>query len=147
METGFQHLHALLRWILLILMIISVSKAMFGSAGRFFEKDRKMALFIMITAHIQLLLGFSLYFMRNYHLNWSNIGELSTYLRFFTMEHLMGMLLAIVLITLGYGKVKRAENDALKFKAVKVYFGLALVIILVSIPWPFREGFEALGWF
>jgi len=147
MEIGFQHLHSLLRWILLILMFISVSKAMFSSAGRFFEKDRKMALFIMIIAHVQLILGFGLYFMKNYHLNWSDIGSLSSYLRFFTMEHLMGMLLAIALITIGYGKVKRGDSDAAKFKAVKVFFGLALTIILVSIPWPFREGFEALGWF
>jgi disulfide bond formation protein DsbB len=147
METGFQHLHSLLRWMLLILMLISVSKALLSAGRRFFGKDRKMALFIMIIAHVQLILGLGLYFMKNYHLNWSDIGELSSYLRFFTMEHLMGMIIAIVLITLGYGKVKRAETDALKFKAVKVYFGIALIIILVSIPWPFREGFEALGWF
>ncbi len=147
MITGLEHLHSFLRWVILLLLLISVTKAMFGSTGRFFEKDRKAALFVMITAHIQLLLGLGLYVMKNYHLNWSSMGELTPYLRFFTMEHLFGMLIAIVLITVGYGKVKRGTSDAAKYKAVKVFYGLALIIILVSIPWPFRAGFEQLGWF
>lgn len=147
METGFEHLHSLLRWVMLILLILTVSKAVIGGSKRFFEKDRKMTLFVMILAHIQLLLGLALYFMRGKQVMLSNIGELSAFGRFTALEHPVGMILAIILITLGYGKVKRAESDAAKTKAVKVFFGLALIIILVSIPWPFREGMAHYGWF
>lgn len=147
MEIGFTHLHSFLRWILLILLVISVSKVMLGSAKRFFEKDRKMALVVMILAHVQLLLGFSLYFMKNYTDYLSNLGDQTAFHRFFAVEHMAGMIIAIILITLGYGKVKRAATDAAKMRAVKVFYGLALIIILVSIPWPFREGFAHLGWF
>jgi hypothetical protein len=126
-------------------MIVLVSKAVLGGAKRFFEKDRKLALFTMVIAHVQLLIGFSLYFMRGWH---DLIGEMGdAFIRFRALEHPLGMLIAIILITMGYGRVKRGENDAAKFKAVKVFFGLALVIILISIPWPFREGMEAYGWF
>lgn len=145
METGFEHLHSLLRWVLLILMILLVSKAVLGGAKRFFEKDRKLALFTMVVAHIQLLIGFALYFMRGWHELLGEMGNAA--IRFRALEHPLGMLIAIILITMGYGRVKRGANDAAKFKAVKVFFGLALIIILVSIPWPFREGMEAYGWF
>ncbi len=147
MEIGFTHLHSLLRWILLLLLVISVSKVMLGSTKRFFEKDRKMALVVMILAHVQLLIGFALYFMKDYIGYLSNLGDQTTFYRFFAIEHMAGMVIAIILITLGYGKVKRGTTDAAKMRAVKVFYGLALIIILVSIPWPFREGFAHLGWF
>ena len=145
METGFEHLHSLLRWILLVLMVLLVTKAVVGGSKRFFEKDRKMALFTMIVAHIQLLIGFSLYFMRGYHEMFSEMGNAT--MRFRAVEHPLGMLIAIILITMGYSKVKRGDTDAAKFKAVKMFFGIALILILVSIPWPFREGMAGYGWF
>ena len=147
MEIGFSHLHSALRWILLILLVLSVSKVMMGGGKRFFEKDRKLALVVLILAHLQLLIGFALYFMKNYSSYLSNLGDQPAYVRFFAIEHMAGMVIAIILITLGYGKVKRGESDAAKMRAVKVFYGLALIIILVSIPWPFREGFAHLGWF
>ena len=68
-------------------------------------------------------------------------------MRFFVVEHLLGMLIALVLGTLGHSLVKRATDDAVKYKRQFLFFGLALVIIIASIPWPFRPGFEAYGWF
>jgi len=145
MEIGFNHLHSALRWILLILLVISVSKAVVGSAKRFFEKDRKMALVIMILAHVQLLLGLALYFMRGLQDQMGDMGNALA--RFRAVEHPLGMIVAIVLLTIGYGKIKRGSSDAAKFRALKIYFGLALLLILISIPWPFREGMAGYGWF
>jgi hypothetical protein len=56
------------------------------------------------------------------------------------------MLIAIVLITLGYSKSKKGTTDAEKFKPIKVYYLIAFILIVASIPWPFRT---ALGgsWF
>jgi len=61
------------------------------------------------------------------------------YARFFTMEHMSMMLLAWVLVHIGRAQVKRAATDAAKHKKMLIFFGLAIVLILVSIPWPFRE--------
>ena len=68
-------------------------------------------------------------------------------MRFFVVEHLIGMLIAVALGTLGHSLVKRASDDTVKYKRQFLFFGLALVIIMASIPWPIRPGFEAYGWF
>ena len=41
---------------------------------------------------------------------------------------------------------KRAEDDRTKFRRQAIWFTVSLVLILSSIPWPFRAGFEAYGW-
>lgn len=55
--------------------------------------------------------------------------------RFWAVEHIAGMLIAVILITIGRGKAK-----VLNYKAATWLFLLALIIILVTVPWPFREG-------
>jgi hypothetical protein len=66
--------------------------------------------------------------------------------RFYTMEHLVGMLIAIALITIGYSKSKRAATDAKKFGAIATFYLIGLILILASIPWPFRENLGG-SWF
>ena len=65
--------------------------------------------------------------------------------RFLGVEHMVGMLIAIILITVGYKKIKAGETDGKKFKSMFSYYGIALLLILASIPWPFR--FAQYGWF
>ena len=55
--------------------------------------------------------------------------------RFFAVEHFAGMLIGIILITIARGKSK-----ALNYKAASWLYLIALIVILVTIPWPFREG-------
>jgi hypothetical protein len=62
------------------------------------------------------------------------------------MEHLVGMLLAIVAITIGHSKSKKGVDAAAKFKAIKVWYVLAFILVLAFIPWPFRTELGA-GWF
>jgi hypothetical protein len=66
--------------------------------------------------------------------------------RFYTVEHFSMMLIAVILITVGNAKSKRMADDGKKFKSVFTYFLIALILILVSIPWPFREGLGG-SWF
>lgn len=149
MLMGIQHLHGTLRWVVLVLLFLSIVKAFTGmSSGRTFsEADRKRGLFTMISLHLQLVLGFILYFGKG----WSNmLGSADamgdTVLRFFSLEHMVTMLIAIVFGTLGYSLSKRATEDRSKFRRQAIWFTVCLVLILSSIPWPFREGFEAYGW-
>jgi len=60
--------------------------------------------------------------------------------RYFAIEHLTGMLIAIVLITIGRGAAKKNIPDLAKFKRSFWFFLVALVIILATVPWPFRVG-------
>lgn len=51
------------------------------------------------------------------------------------VEHPIIMLLAIVLITIGWSKHKKEVESVAKFKTFAVFYGLALVLILSRIPW------------
>ena len=67
--------------------------------------------------------------------------------RFYAIEHTTGMLLAIILIHLGYSYGKKSVPDSQKHRRVLLYFILALLILLISIPWPFRAVGAGRTWF
>lgn len=143
------HAHSGLRWVVLILLVAATFKALlkWRSNAPFTEGDRKLNLFTMIGAHVQLVIGFALYFISPKVVEFSKFGEAmkETVSRFYAVEHTIGMLLAIILITIGYSKSKKATDENKKFKTAFIFFGLALLIVLASIPWPFR--IPGAGWF
>jgi ABC-type antimicrobial peptide transport system permease subunit len=146
--TGLLHLHSTLRWVALILLVVTVVGALRGGQS-FTEGARKRGLFTMIALHLQLVFGFVLYFAGNNGValfQQANVMKDSV-LRFFAVEHMMGMVVGIVLGTLGHSLVKRANGDQAKYRKQALFFGLALLVIVASIPWPFRPGFEAHRWF
>lgn len=146
--TGIIHLHSALRWVALILLVVTFVGALRGGST-FTEGARKRGLFTMIALHIQLVLGLILYFAGNNGValfQQADVMKVST-LRFFAVEHITAMLIGIVLGTLGHSLVKRTEGDRAKYRKQAIFFGLALLLIVSRIPWPFMSGFEAYGWF
>ncbi|MBS1659429.1 MAG: hypothetical protein JST68_00115 [Bacteroidetes bacterium] len=145
MYIGLLHLHSFLRWVIIILAIVAIYRSYSGmSSGRVFSsQDKRVSLFLMISAHTTLLIGLYLWIAGPWGLaNIQNLGfgpvmKDSVY-RFFAIEHITGMLIAIVLITIGRGASKKNIPDASKFKRMFWMFLVALVIILVTVPWPFR---------
>lgn len=135
--------HSGLRWIALILLLLAIYNAF--TAKNYEKKHRLVNMFAMISLHTQLLIGLALYFTSakvQFTEGWMKVAMY----RFYGMEHLMGMLIAIVLVTIGHSKSKKATESAAKFKAIKLWYVLALVLILAFIPWPFRTALGA-GWF
>ena len=99
----------------------------------------------MIFLHIQLLIGLVLYFKSakvTFIDGWMKDPED----RFYGMEHILMMVIAIVLVTIGRKKAENHIEPAKKFKTITLWYTIALLIIIAAIPWPFRE---ALGgkWF
>lgn len=112
--------------------------------------DNKLSLFSVIISHIQLIIGFILYFISPIvSAGLTDIGAAmkEPQLRFWTIEHISVMILAIVLITLGRSLSKRAADDIDKHKKVALFFGFGLLLILMRIPWPFMQIGEGRGWF
>jgi len=145
METGLLHLHNLLRWIIVILLLLSIIKAYTGWKGNksFSAGDAKIWLFTMIASHITLLLGLYQWLMGRYGLLTFEIPAGSSrmkdpFIRFFQVEHPVSMLLAILFITLGRGMAKKDLSDSLKYRQAFVYFFVALLLLLAAVPWPFR---------
>lgn len=129
--------HSGLRWVFLLLILSSIfymAQNAFSARGR---NIRKLSLFTMIAAHIQLLLGFILYFTSP-KVVFAASSMKDSVLRFFLVEHISLMLIAIILITLGYIKTKAIINTAAGAKKAFVYYMIGFILILLAIPWPFR---------
>lgn len=139
-------LHSILRWLLLILLIASIIKSFSGWQSKkvFTAGDRKLFLFTLITTHINFLVGLYLLFFGRFGIisagkpDGVNVMK-DKFFRFFWVEHPVGMLIAIVLITLGNAMAKKNVIDSNKFKKAFWFFFIALIIILATVPWPFRE--------
>jgi hypothetical protein len=141
--TTIQILHSLLRWAVLLFGVWAVINAITGRSQQraFTANDNRSNLFFMISCDIQLLLGLILYVNNGWFDRLKDLGNnmKDPAARFFTMEHLSMMLIAWILVHVGRAAVKRANTDAAKHKKSLIFFGIALVLILASIPWPFRE--------
>ena len=136
-------LHNLLRWLILLFGIWTVLAALIGLAGKknFTAGDSRSNFFFMLSMDIQLLIGLALYFVGSWFDRLKHLGEnmKDANLRFFTMEHEVMMILAWILVHVGRVFVKKATTSRAKFLRSFVFFGIALVLILYAIPWPFKE--------
>ena len=135
-----QHAHSGLRWIVLFTLLgaIGMAFAKWQSKEAFGPKPPKLALFALISTHLQFVLGLILYFISPYvRFDSSTMGD--KLLRFYTVEHITMMLIAIVLITIGYSRSKRQAPDNGGYRTIFIFFLIGLILILLGIPWPFRE--------
>jgi len=145
MYNGLLHAHSGLRWIALFLIIATIIISFTSKNKPYSATEKKLGLFSLISVHIQLIIGFILYLGVSPKITFPEGFMKDPILRFLHMEHLVGMLLAIALITIGYSKAKRKTEDSAKRKTIRTFFILGLVIILAMIPWPFRG--MGNGWF
>jgi hypothetical protein len=136
MNNGLVHAHSGLRWIFFFFICFSLVLA-FTKKSVYGKREQKIALLTMILAHTQLVIGLILYFISSKVQLVSGFMKSPLY-RFFGVEHFLGMLLAVVLITIGRKRALLADTPELSNKKIKTLFSIALIIILLMIPWPFR---------
>jgi hypothetical protein len=133
-------LHSWSRWLVLIFGLLAVYRAYTGWSGRrpYVGADNGMAASFVGSMHLQLLLGLSLYFGLS---PWGLKGLQTAGAmqdptkRFFGLEHVLVMVLAAVLAQVGRSLSKRATDDVVKHKKAFTYFGIALLLVLLMIPW------------
>jgi uncharacterized protein YacL len=138
--TILKHSHSGLRWLLILLFIFALI-GLFRVAFRgkiCYATTRKVALATLILAHIQLIIGLILYFISPLVI-FSGESMSNKVLRFYLVEHISLMLIAIVLVTIGYSQAKKISDEVRGFRKLFTYYLIAFILILVSIPWPFRE--------
>jgi hypothetical protein len=107
----------------------------------FGKTDKQLGLWLMIAAHLTLVIGIYQWFAgifgyqalmnRGVHA----VMESGNY-RFFAVEHTVGMLIAIALITFARGVYRKDITDRKKHRRCITLYLFALVIILALIPWP-----------
>lgn len=135
-------LHSWVRWVVLISLVFAVSRSYSGwrSEKIFSKLDNRTRHITATIAHIQLALGLWLYFVSpvvNYFLKNFGSAVHMREIRFFGMEHITMMIIAILLLTVGSIKVKRRKSDQEKFKTMLIWYSITLLIIFLSIPWAF----------
>lgn len=125
-------IHSFLRYIVLLLLVIVIFKSLMGWLGKkpFLKIDEKLALFLLISAHIQLLLGLVLYYFSPF-VNYSQMKD--KLYRYWSVEHITMMVIAIILITIAKSSLKRISGDEAKFKRLFIFNTIALIIIVAAI--------------
>ncbi|MCC8424635.1 hypothetical protein [Mucilaginibacter sp. UR6-11] len=152
MYTTLLALHSLIRWLVLVSLVFAILWAYRGwlLRKRYLKFDDTVRHVTATVAHVQLILGIWLYFISpivTYFLHNFSIAVHERVMRFFGMEHITMMLIGITLITIGSVKAKRKSTDKDKFKTMAIWFTIALLVILSSVPWWFsplisRPGFR-----
>lgn len=137
--------HSGLRFIVFFALVIALVLALAGWLGNkeFNKSNRIFNLVTMISTHLQALFGIFLYFVSPF-VQLGNMGDTmrNSTARYWTVEHVVMMLLAVVLITVGNSKSKKLAGSTAKHRAVAIYFGLGLIVILAAI---FQSGRPLMG--
>lgn len=146
MQAYIIYLHSIVRYFILLFALLSTILAVVSVLGKkdFRKNLRTSSLLLMIFCDLQLLLGLSLYYMRVIATGMFNGGDVMTDpgKRFWAVEHSFGMLIAIILVHMGYNFVKRTQNTEKMQKRVFWCVFVALVILVAMIPW---EGKQVVG--
>ena len=139
MYTGIQHLHSFLSYLVLIGLLISFIAALAGWLGNkvYTDKDRKLGLLGLIPVHLQWVIGLILYFVSPLGMqNFSGEAMGDSVSRLYILEHPLTMIIAVILITVGYARAKRQiGTDNKGFKSIAIFYGIGLILILSRIPW------------
>jgi hypothetical protein len=135
-------LHSLLRWVVLAAGVVAVARAIGGVRGRraWTGTDEKAARWFVGALDAQLLLGLALYLGLSpiTAIAFQDFGAAmgNAALRFWAVEHIMGMTIALVLAHVGRVRIRRAADAQRRHRTAAIFFGLALAAVLVTIPWP-----------
>lgn len=135
-------LHSWLRWVLLVVLLLAFVRALGGvSTGRVMAAaDRALRGATVGLMHLQLLVGAVLYVWlspitpkdgESFRAAMKVSG-----VRFFAVEHVTLMLIALIVAQIGASSARRAKDDRTAFRRIAIGFGIALLLILAAIPWP-----------
>jgi hypothetical protein len=135
-------LHSWLRWLVLIAGILAVARAIAGMTSNkpWTKTDDTGTLLFTIALDIQLLIGLALYAFLSpiTRLAFSDMASAMRQppLRFWVAEHFVGMLMALALAHVGRVVIKRKTDPGDKHRLAAMFLGVAMVVILLSVPWP-----------
>jgi hypothetical protein len=137
--TALLLLHNLLRWVILVLAVITLVKAAQGLGGtRPYAETRRIGVMFMASLHLQLVLGLLLFLTSP--LVEAAMADMRTAMgqrdvRFFIAEHPTLMVVATIVATIGSLVAKNAADDRAKHRKLLVFTIIAVLLLLAGIPW------------
>lgn len=156
MENTFyiltRNVHSWTRWLVLLLALIVIFKAVSGWIGKkpFEKQDNILGASFVGSMHLQLLLGLLLYFVLSpmglNAISTSGMGAVmkNAEMRYWAVEHFSVMILAVILAQVGRSLAKKASTDLQKHKKSAIFYSVALVLVLSRIPWDSLRLFRGL---
>jgi len=133
------NIHSWLRWVVIIAGLWTILRAWVPGPRPWTNTDDRSVRAFVIALDIQMLLGLLLYFVLSPFTRqaMADMGMAMKVpgLRFFAVEHTLGMVIAITLAHVGAARIRKAPLER-RHRIAAIYFVLALLAILASIPWP-----------
>src|SRR5688572_30231338 len=138
--------HSVLRWLVLLAGLLAIARAISGVNTRrpWTPDDDKAGLWFTIGLDVQMLIGLILYAALS-PVTASAFVDMAAAMkaapvRFFLVEHPVGMIVGIALAHIGRTRIKKAPDSESRHKKALIFFGLSLLVLLLSIPWPIGPG-------
>jgi hypothetical protein len=140
MYTTALLVHSWLRYVVLALGLIAAVRALTAGRRTWTRTDHQVGTFFGIAFDIQALTGLILYFLLSPFTReaMQDVGAAmkSSGLRFWALEHPFGMFIALALVHIGNARIRKTYDDRRKHRLAAIFFTLALVIMLLTTPWP-----------
>lgn len=141
MYSALLSIHSVLRWLVVLGVIYTLYRAYSGlfSSRAYDPADDKTRKYTVIFAHLQVVAGILLFIfspLTQYFINNFSAAVKIKEMRFYAMEHSITLLIAVILLTIGSAIAKKKTEDKAKFKALAIWFTIALILLLLMIPWP-----------
>jgi len=141
MYTGLLHTHNLFRWLVLAALFVSVFLAFTGWFGKrgWKKTDNISGLFLTIFIDLQFLIGIVLYAFVSPVTKSAFMDFGATMrnddLRFYAVEHILMMIIALIIIHIGRSKSKKAAEPVKQHRTAAIFYTLALVLVIFAIAW------------
>jgi len=134
MHSLLQLTHSVFRYFLLIFLIILIVRSLMAWLNKtpYSNTDEKLSLWLFIVTHTQLFLGLALYFISPLVV-FSSSSMKNPSMRYWLVEHISMMIIAIVLITLARTTAKKFTDASAKYKRLFIFNTIALILIIVAI--------------
>ena len=142
--------HSWLRWLVLLAALAAVARAIGGVSSRrpWTPVDDRAGLWMTAALDLQMLLGLVLYIFLSPVTKSAFVDMAAAMreapIRFFVVEHPVGMIVAIALAHVGRARARKAADSAARHKTALIFYSLSLIVLLLSIPWPIGPGARSL---
>ncbi|WP_167615753.1 cytochrome B [Maribellus sediminis] len=141
MYNGLLHAHSGFRWLVLIALVVAIVISLAGWIKRSeWTKSGKISgLVLTILMDIQFLIGLVLYLflspMTKAAFNDFGAAMKNDTLRFYVVEHILIMVIALALVHIGKSRTKKDLPGWKKHRSSFIFYGISLLVILMAIPW------------
>ncbi len=143
--TFFLEFHNLLRWVVVVAGIVAIATAAAAGKGAWTPRLAHVSRVFTISVDVQFLVGLVLYLVLSPITTgaFSNMSAAmqSSPIRFFVVEHALGMLVALILVHIGASRGRKKESP----RQALIFWVIAVVVVLAAIPWQYSSLFPGMG--